>query len=224
MNRPVGGDVDPTVGSIAAELAAIIATAVALVASVPQLRRIMVVGDVAGVSLSFATLGVASELAWITYAVHGRLWSAVPEAIAMSAANGVMAYGLVRAGAARRRAVAAAGGLDGGDGRDGARRRHRRARRSCSAWPTPCRRHRRSGPPTGPTPRAVIAAATWALIGLEAALWGVYGVRPRRPCGVRLRRRRVSGRGRHPGSQVHHAPSSAGHGVTEPTAAGAGRS
>ncbi|MET0578317.1 MAG: hypothetical protein ABW122_06635, partial [Ilumatobacteraceae bacterium] len=95
-------------GSPVAELAAIVATAVALVSSVPQLRRIIVVGDVAGVSLSFATLGVASELAWITYAVHGRLWSAVPEAIAMTAANGVMAYGLVRAGAARRRALAAA--------------------------------------------------------------------------------------------------------------------
>ena len=162
-------------GSIAAELAAIIATAVALVASVPQLRRIIVVGDVAGVSLSFATLGVASELAWITYAVHGRLWSAVPEAIAMSAANGAMAYGLVRAGAARRRAVAAAGAwvvvmvataLVAGVGGLGVVLGLAYAVQTAPSIWTAYRTHAPSG----------VAAATWALIGVEAALWGVYGI------------------------------------------------
>jgi uncharacterized protein with PQ loop repeat len=163
------------VGSPVAELAAIVATAVALVSSVPQLRRIIVVGDVAGVSLSFATVGMASELAWLTYAVHGRLWSAVPEAVAMGAANTVMACGLVRAGAPRRRAVGAAvawivvmalavqfAGIAGLGVVLGPAYAVQTAPSIWTAY--------RTYAPSG------VAAATWALVGVEAVLWGVYGV------------------------------------------------
>lgn len=162
-------------GSPVAELAAIVATAVALASSVPQLRRTIVVGDVAGVSLSFATIGMATELAWLTYAVHGRLWSAVPEAIGMAAANAVMAHGMVRAGAARRRAVGAAMawlvvmGLAvqlGGIAALGLVLGPAFAVQTAPSIWTAYRTHAPSG----------VATATWALVGVEAVLWGVYGL------------------------------------------------
>ena len=105
---PVTGTYQLGVGSTAAEVAAIVATTIAVTASVPQLRRVIIVtGDVAGVSMSCATLGVTTEVAWIVYAVHAGLWSALPEALAMSMANVAMAIGLVRSGAVYVRALVA---------------------------------------------------------------------------------------------------------------------
>ena len=80
------------------ELAAVAATVLAAIGVVPQLRRLLQSGDVAGLSLSFATLGMASELAWVGYTLHGRLWSAVLEPVLMTMTNATLAVVMVRAG------------------------------------------------------------------------------------------------------------------------------
>ncbi len=54
----------------------------------------------ARVSVTTPSLGVATELAWVVYAVHEGLWSALPEAVLMVAANVVLAVVLWRAGSA----------------------------------------------------------------------------------------------------------------------------
>ena len=83
-----------------AEGAAIAATVVAVVGAWPQVRRTLTSGDARGVSVTTPSLGVATELAWVVYAVHEGLWSALPEAVLMVAANVVLAVVLWRAGSA----------------------------------------------------------------------------------------------------------------------------
>ena len=75
------------------------ATALATIAAVPQLRRVIAAGDGRGVSLTSATLGVGTELAWVWYTGAAGLWSALPEAIVMTVANLALAVALVRHGA-----------------------------------------------------------------------------------------------------------------------------
>lgn len=158
-----------------AEIVALLATAIAAVSSIPQLRRIVVAADTNGVSLSFATIGLTTELTWGAYALSGGLWSAVPEAVLMVGANAVMAAALVRTGIEARRSVAAAGvwliliiGVAGTAGADGiavvlaAGYAVQVAPSVWTAYRTP--------DPSG------VAAATWALVGVEAVLWGSYGV------------------------------------------------
>ena len=88
-----------------AEAAALIATALALVGAVPQLRRLAVTGDANGVSLTNATLGVGSELGWVAYTLQGSLWSAIPEAALMAVTNVLLARALMRAGVSIARPV-----------------------------------------------------------------------------------------------------------------------
>jgi hypothetical protein len=90
------------------DLAAGAATALAFAGALPQVVRLRRTGDIAGVSLTGATIGTATETAWVAYTVHGRLWSAVPMALLMVLANAVLARAIVRAGADPVRAVATA--------------------------------------------------------------------------------------------------------------------
>jgi hypothetical protein len=48
-------------------LAAVVATALATVGALPQLRRLLTSRDVAGLSISSAALGLGTELAWVGY-------------------------------------------------------------------------------------------------------------------------------------------------------------
>jgi uncharacterized protein with PQ loop repeat len=73
------------------DLAATLATVVAVAGAAPQIRRTLVTRDVAGVSVSAAALGATTESCWVAYAFDHALWSAVPEAVLMCIADVIMA-------------------------------------------------------------------------------------------------------------------------------------
>ena len=141
----------------------------------PQLRRVLVTGLVGGVSASAAGLGAATEMTWIGYTVTGEMWAAVPEACLMLAANVLLLAALVRAGVDHppRRvtgllwlSILVATAAAGGPPAIAAVLAVAYAVQVAPAvWPA-----YRSTAPTGVSP------ATWALVGIEALLWGVYGV------------------------------------------------
>ncbi len=158
-----------------AELAALLATALASLAAFPQLHRVVRHGDGRGVSITDATLGIGSEAAWVGYATQAELWSALPEAVLMSVANVVLVVGLVRTGASSRRAVPAGlawiGALAGvavigGPGALGlALGLTYAVQVGPAVWTV-----WRTSSPTG------VVTSTWLLIGAEGLLWGAYGV------------------------------------------------
>ncbi len=126
-------------------------------------------------SLSGALLGVVNEVVWVAYAVHQGLWSAAPEAVLMTASNGVLVVWLRRGGAGWRRAARAAGAwaaalavvaVLGGPAAVGvvlgAAYGVQVAPAVWTAW--------RTASPTG------VAAATWAFVVVESLLWGAYGL------------------------------------------------
>jgi len=157
-----------------AEGAAIAATVVAVVGAWPQVRRTLTSGDARGVSVTTPSLGVATELAWVVYAVHEGLWSALPEAVLMVAANVVLAVVLWRAGSAMWVAALAALGWMavlgttaalGGPAAIAALLGFAYAVQVTPAvW---CAYRTRT--PVG------VARATWLLLALESVLWSIYG-------------------------------------------------
>ena len=139
---------------LTAEAAALVATALALVGALPQLRRLAVTGDTNGVSLTNATLGVGSELGWVAYTLQGSLWSAIPEAALMAVTNLLLARALMRAGDLVRPSRSRwrpSGGRRSSSPRCSA---GGRSSARCCRSPTACRSCRRSGRPTGPGRRA----------------------------------------------------------------------
>jgi uncharacterized protein with PQ loop repeat len=159
----------------AAELAALVATLLATVGALPQLHRIVRRGDRRGVSLTSAALGIGTETAWFGYATIADLWSALPEAALMGLSNTVLAVVLIRRGApasvavcatvgwlAALGAVAVLGGAAGVGLVLGVAYAVQVAPAVWTAWRTPV--------PTG------VAAATWAMVGVEGILWGAYGL------------------------------------------------
>ena len=151
-----------------------VATVLATVGALPQLRRLLASGDVAGLSISSAAIGVGTELAWAGYTVHERLWLAVPEAALMFATNGLLAVMMLRAGASCRRALRS--GLAwvvtllatfvmwGAAGLAVLLAVAYIVQVAPAMWcvfRTVC--------PSG------VAVGTWAMIGVEAVLWGLYG-------------------------------------------------
>lgn len=157
------------------ELAAYLATVLAGVAAVPQLRRLVARGDCAGVSITSAALGIATELAWVGYTAAEGLWSALPEAAMMAIANVAITATLVRRGIVAGRAAMVAGAWLAGLGAVaaigglhllgvvlGAAYGVQVAPAVWTVWRTPS--------PTG------VAASTWTLVGIEGALWFAYGL------------------------------------------------
>jgi hypothetical protein len=160
---------------VIAELAAALATVVATFAAIPQLHRVARVGDGRGVSVTSAVLGIGSEIAWLWYAGRAALWSAMPEAGILVVGNAVLAGALLWRGASVRRALPAGlawigalatitvvGGPTALGAVLGVTYAVQIAPAVWTAW--------RTASPSG------VAAATWALIGLEGLLWGVYGL------------------------------------------------
>ncbi len=156
------------------ELAAVVATVLATVGALPQLRRLLASGDVAGLSISSAAIGVGTELAWAGYTVHEGLWLAVPEAALMVATNGLLAVMMLRAGAPGRRALRS--GLAwvatllatfvmwGAAGLAVLLAVAYIVQVAPAIWCV-----FRTACPSG------VAVGTWAMIGGEAVLWGLYG-------------------------------------------------
>jgi hypothetical protein len=151
------------------------ATALALAGSMPQVRRLVRTGDITGVSLTGAAIGVVSETAWVAYTSHEALWSAVPMPLLMVLANLVLAGLIVRAGAGPTRAISSAATWSGLLG----------AASAFGGWSTlglllafayavqvaPCV----SSAYAVATPSG-IAPGRWAALLFECALWGWYGV------------------------------------------------
>ena len=112
----------------------------------------------------------------MTYALHEALWSAVPEAVLMAAANAVLVVALLRLGAGAwggrggpqpcGRSSSPSSPTIGGAGALGvalgAAYGVQVAPAVWTAW--------RTASPSG------VAGATWAMILVEAGLWGIYGV------------------------------------------------
>ena len=157
-----------------AETAALIATLLAACGALPQIVRIARTGDAAGVSLTAAALGVATELAWVVHGFHAGLWLVIPEAILMTATNAALALAVVRVGGLAR--VAILGGLCWGvvlmlatvanpsvaAAALGGAYLVQVTPAVWTAW--------RTTVPSG------VSAATWIVMAIEALLWGVYGV------------------------------------------------
>ena len=155
-------------------VAAVVATMLATVGALPQVRRLLTSHDVAGLSISSAALGFGTEVAWVGYTVHEGLWLALPEALMMAASNGLVAVVMLRTGAPGRRAVRSAltwAAI---------------LVATCFVWGTIglaavlavaylvqvapaiwCVYH--ATLPSG------VALGTWVAIGVEAVLWGLYG-------------------------------------------------
>ncbi len=163
------------IGSSTAEVAALVATLVSVVAAVPQLHRVIARHDQRGVSVASATLGFGTELAWIAYASSAGLTSALPEAIAMAGVDITLATAQVLRGAACRRAltagvgwiivlamVGAIGGVRMLGAVVGVGYVVQVAPAVWTVWTT--------ASPSG------VAAATWSMVGIEGLLWGVYGL------------------------------------------------
>jgi len=160
-------------GAAFAEGAAIAATVVATVGALPQVRRTLASGDVRGVSVTSPSLGIATELAWVGYAVHERLWSALPEAVLMVVANVVLVVVLCRAGSAMRVAVPAATawgtvlGVTAVLGAPAAIAALLGLAYAVQVGPAVWCAYRARTP-------AGVARATWLLLALESALWFIY--------------------------------------------------
>ncbi|MGH9271743.1 MAG: hypothetical protein ACRDZ2_10770 [Ilumatobacteraceae bacterium] len=162
------------VGTGVRELTAVAATVLAFVGALPQLRRLLTFGDVAGLSISSAAIGVGTELAWVGYTLHEGLWAAVPEAVIMASINGLLALVMLRAGAPGRRALRsgiawaatliAAAAVWGSIGLAVLLAVAYVVQVAPAIWcvfRTTC--------PSG------VAVATWVTVGVEAVLWGLYG-------------------------------------------------
>jgi hypothetical protein len=158
-----------------AELAALLATAIAVVAAFPQLRRVVRGGDGRGVSVASAVLGIGSEVAWLGYATEAQLWSAIPEAALMGLSNTILVVALVRRGASARRAwpagmawigalaaMAVVGGSGGLAVALGVTYAVQVGPAVWTVW--------RTSSPSG------VVGATWAMIGVEGLLWAAYGL------------------------------------------------
>jgi hypothetical protein len=92
------------------ELAAAAATVLAAGGALPQCVRLGRTRDHAGVSLTGATLGVATEAAWVLFLVHSHIWPAVTMPVLMVIANASLVFWIVRAGADNDSALVAAAG------------------------------------------------------------------------------------------------------------------
>jgi uncharacterized protein with PQ loop repeat len=156
------------------EVPAWAATLLAVVAVVPQVRRLARRGDLAGVSVVGPMIGLVNETRWTAYIVDGDLWSAAGEPMLMLATNVALLAATVRAGAGLRVAATVAAawavgmtsiGVVGGWTAVGTA-----LGLSYALQIAPCLWSAyRTVAPSG------IAPATWLAMAGEAVLWTVYG-------------------------------------------------
>ncbi len=159
----------------AADLAALLATGLAVVGRFPQIRRLAQTLDRSGVSLAAPAIGAVTECAWVGYTGAAGLWAGVPAGVLMVLANLTVAMLVVGCGAAWRTAITAAGlwaGLlvvlsgYGGIVLLGAALAGAYFVQIVPAvWTV-----YRCALPSG------VAAATWLVAGVEMTLWAAYGL------------------------------------------------
>jgi uncharacterized protein with PQ loop repeat len=90
--------------------AAAIATVLAAIGALPQVRLVARTGDVSGVSFSMVTLNAASEAGWFAHFAGRGEWAAVPASFVIVAAYGALGLTLARAGSRPRQPVAVGAG------------------------------------------------------------------------------------------------------------------
>lgn len=157
-----------------ANLAVILATIMAWWSLIPQIRKLLRTSDATGVSGTWPAIGLVSNAGWTAYLISQELWAAAPSTTVMVFFYLIVLRALWKAGlplgpAALRGVLSvavlvatyvlgtwAALGL-----MLGWTYVPQLAPAIWAAYRTP--------DPTG------IASGTWALIGIEAALWMVYG-------------------------------------------------
>lgn len=157
-----------------ATAAAVAATVLAVLALVPQMRKLYRTRIVDGVSPTWAAFGVVTNVAWTAYLAQEGLWLTVPATALVTVAY-VMTFGfLVRAGVAVRTAVLAGAawgavltivGLAGGWASLGI---VLGLSYGVQAAPSVWAAYRTS------TPRG-IAPGTWVIGFAEGLMWGYYG-------------------------------------------------
>lgn len=154
--------------------AAAVATVLAAVGALPQLRRVVRTGDVRGVSLTMVTLNAASEVGWFTHFAGRGQWAAIPASFVIVGTYGALGVALSRAGGGAQRPVAIGCGwaaalvatrLAVGPGALAtllaATKVAQVTPQVWTAW--------RTSRPTG------VSATMWVIAGVEAALWAGYG-------------------------------------------------
>ncbi|MFP5332813.1 MAG: hypothetical protein ACLGHX_10700 [Acidimicrobiia bacterium] len=157
-----------------ANLSVIAATVMAWWSLIPQIRKLVRTGDAAGVSGTWPAIGLVSNAGWTAYLVSQELWAAVPSTSVMVFFYLVVMRSLHRAGlpviGAVWRGLYSIGILV--------------VTFVLGSWhalglvlgwayvpqlaPAVWSAYRTSDP-------SGVSSGTWALIGVEAALWVVYG-------------------------------------------------
>lgn len=159
----------------ASDLFVVTATGLAWWSLVPQISKLLATRDADGVSSAWPAIGLVSNAGWTVYLAGEGLWAAVPSAAVMTVFYSLVLWALGRTGRSHSRGLAAGAAwattlalahLLGG-----------------SEWmglflgssyvvqfTPPVVAAFRSARPTG------IAPGTWALIMVESALWGAYGL------------------------------------------------
>ncbi len=152
----------------------ILATLLAWWSLIPQIRKLLRTGDIAGVSGTWPAIGLVSNAGWTAYLLSQQLWAAAPSTAGMIVFYVVVLRTLGVAGA--RLVIPLIRGAVGIVILAGAF--------ALGSWPVlglvlgwayvpqlapAVWAAYRTPDPSG------ISAGTWALIGVEAALWLVYG-------------------------------------------------
>ncbi|MDX1449523.1 MAG: hypothetical protein R3246_10735 [Acidimicrobiia bacterium] len=158
-----------------ANLSVIAATVMAWWSLIPQIRKLIRTGDAAGVSGTWPAIGLVSNAGWTAYLVSQQLWAAVPSTSVMVFFYVVVIRAVHKTGAPIRGAIVrgiysvgvlgvtfALGSWHALGLVLGWAYVPQLAPAVWSAY--------RSPDPSG------VSSGTWALIGVEAALWVVYGV------------------------------------------------
>jgi uncharacterized protein with PQ loop repeat len=158
----------------AADIFVIVATLLAWTTLVPQIRRLLKTGDIAGVSVTWPFIGLVSNTAWTLYLLSQSLWAAAPSTAGMAVFYVIVIKVLSDANASLGRAAirgtvwAVTLGVIGiafGWGTFGL----------VLGWSyavqmaPPLVAAYRSSSPTG------VSIGSWTLITIESLLWGVYG-------------------------------------------------
>ena len=78
---------------------AVVANGVTFVQIVPQIMRLLRTGHSEGVSPSWAAVGMALNLGWLTYVVENQFWVTIPSIFAAFCSFGLALFLLYRSGA-----------------------------------------------------------------------------------------------------------------------------